>query len=350
MSARSVRTVAICHPQVPFVHGGTELLVTALRDELVARGYEATLVSIPFRWYPRDQIGRSCLVWRMIDLSESNGRKIDLVIGTKFPSYVVKHERKVTWLVHQFRQVYDLFGTEFSEFRSNAQDEAVREMVVRIDGKTLPESRRIFAISHTVQERLRRFNGIECTTLHPPPRGRERFQPGESGDYVLGVGRLERTKRLHLLIEAMRFTDASLHCVLVGRGPEEAALRALASEVGVADRVEFRGDVHFDELVSLYRDCLAVFNAPFQEDYGLVTVEAFLSHKPVVTAPDSGGPLEFVEDEVTGVVVEAQGEKIGERLRQLHADRRRANSLGRAGFERVKHIGWDPVIHELLSA
>jgi glycosyltransferase involved in cell wall biosynthesis len=350
MSPRSVRTVCICYPQIPFFQGGTELLCAALRDELCARGYEATLVSMPFRWYPKDEIGKSCLAWRMLDLSESNGKKIDLVIGTKFPSYVVNHERKVTWLVHQFRQVYDLLGTEFSEFRCCAEDQPIREMIVQIDRKTLLESRRIFTISRNVEQRLRHFLGIEGTTLYPPPRGRDRFRSGEFGSYVLAVGRLEATKRLAPLVEAMRFTDPEMRCVLVGRGQEEATLRSLAERAGVADRVQFRPEVDFDELVRLYSGCLAVYYAPFDEDYGLVAVEAFLSHKPVITAPDSGGPLEFVEDGVTGIVVEPRAAEIGERIRRLHADRRGAEALGHAGFERVKHVDWDPVIDALLSA
>ena len=103
--APPIRTVAVCHPQIPFCDGGAERLAHGLVEALRGRGLAAELVTVPFQWSPRDRIVRSALAWRLLDLSHSNGRPIDLVIATKFPSYAVRHERKLTWLVHQFRQV-----------------------------------------------------------------------------------------------------------------------------------------------------------------------------------------------------------------------------------------------------
>jgi glycosyltransferase involved in cell wall biosynthesis len=92
-----------------------------------------------------------------------------------------------------------------------------------------------------------------------------------------------------------------------------------------------------------------VYFAPFQEDFGYVTLEAFLSKKPVVTAPDSGGPTEFVEDGETGCVVELDAEKLAERLRELDANRERSAAMGEAGFERIRDIHWDHVIDKLVA-
>jgi glycosyltransferase involved in cell wall biosynthesis len=345
-----IRTVAICCPQVPLLHGGAELLAEGLCEAMRERGYEAVTVYVPFRWYPHPVLLNHCLAWRLLDLSESNGRPIDLVVGTKFPSYLVRHERKVTWLVHQFRQVYDLMGTELSEFTRSPEDLAVRETIRRMDDTTLGESRRIFAISQNVANRLSVFNGLEATPLYPPPRGHEQFHSGEFGNYVLSVGRLDAQKRLDRLVAALPFTDPALRCVIVGTGAAEASLRAQAEQAGVSDRVTILDSVPFEEMVRLYSECLAVYFAPFQEDYGFVTVEGFLSHKPVVTTPDSGGPLEFVEDGVTGLVVDPQPEKLGDCLDQLHRDRERTRALGEAGYERVKGIGWDTVIDALVNA
>ena len=60
---------------MPFVHGGAELHVRELRRELTARGYLAELVSVPFKWYPKDEILPHAAAWRLLDLSESNGRR-----------------------------------------------------------------------------------------------------------------------------------------------------------------------------------------------------------------------------------------------------------------------------------
>jgi len=343
------RTVAVCHPQVPFFRGGAELAVESLCRELERRGFRVCPVSVPFRWYPKDALLDQCLLWRLLDLTESNGLGIDTVIAMKFPSYMVRHPNKVTWLFHQFRQVYDLFGTELSEFTSSPDDLGLREMLRRMDCRALSESQRLFTISKNVAKRLADFNDIDGTPLyHPPPR-HEEFRPGATGDYVLSVGRLDRAKRIDALIRAVSHTDSTLRFVVAGQGPEDESLPALAQELGVADRVEFRGAVPFAELVELYADALAVYFAPLLEDYGYIALEAFLSGKPVVTAPDAGGPLEFVTDGETGVVVELEPEKLGEQLRRLDAQRERAAEMGRAGRERVLPIHWDPVIDALVG-
>jgi glycosyltransferase involved in cell wall biosynthesis len=347
--ARPIRSVAVCHPQIPFSDGGAERLSAGLVAALRGRGLAAELVTVPFQWTPRDRILRSALAWRLLDLAQSNGRPIDLVIATKFPSYAVRHERKLVWLVHQFRQVYDLLGTPFSDFGDGPADRAIREAVRSVDARALGEARARFAISRRVAERLRRYNGLDAEALPPPPFGRERFAPGEQGDYVLSVGRLEPLKRVGPLIEALPHAEG-LRAVIVGVGPEEPALRARAAALGVADRVMFCGAAPFDEVVKLYADALAVYFAPYDEDYGFVTVEAFLSGKPVVTAPDAGGPLEWVEDQVTGLVCELAPEPLGAALAALARDRKWARDLGEAGRERVRDVTWDAVLDRLLGA
>jgi len=113
-------SVLVCEAQVPFVHGGAELHVRGLVGELTRRGYRVERVSVPFKWYPKEELLAQAAAWRMIDLSESNGERIDAVIATKFPTYFVRHPHKVTWLFHQYRAIYDLCGTRFSEFDHTA--------------------------------------------------------------------------------------------------------------------------------------------------------------------------------------------------------------------------------------
>ena len=114
----AIQTVLVCETQVPFVTGGAESLVRSLVDQLRARGYLTDLVSLPFKWYPKEEILAHAAAWRLLDLSESNGRPVDLLIGTKFPSYFARHPRKVAWLIHQHRAAYELCGTEYSDFRA----------------------------------------------------------------------------------------------------------------------------------------------------------------------------------------------------------------------------------------
>ena len=115
MSA-SVRRILVCEAQVPFIRGGAESLVRELVGQLRIRGYETDIVSVPFKWYPAEELLAHAAAWRLLDLSESTGRPVDLVIATKFPTYFARHPNKVTWLVHQYRAAYELAGTVYSEF------------------------------------------------------------------------------------------------------------------------------------------------------------------------------------------------------------------------------------------
>ena len=96
-------------------------------------------------------------------------------------------------------------------------------------------------------------------------------------------------------------------------------------------------------------NALAVIYVPFDEDYGYVTLEAFLSAKPVVTATDSGGTLEFVVDDRNGVVCAPEPEAVGAAVTRLANDRARTARLGRAGLELARTVTWDGVVEKLLG-
>ena len=91
--------IAVCRPQVPFVRGGAEVMADGLVDALRERGHEAETVAIPFKWYPGTRVLDQAFLWRLVDLTETDGSPIDLVIGTKFPSYCVRHPNKVVWQI-----------------------------------------------------------------------------------------------------------------------------------------------------------------------------------------------------------------------------------------------------------
>ena len=80
-----------------------------------------------------------------------------------------------------------------------------------------------------------------------------------------------------------------------------------------------------------------------------MTLEAFLARKPVITTTDAGGPLEFVEDGVTGFVCDPTPESLGAAIARLAADPRSAQSLGDAGYERARAITWDGVVDKLMA-
>jgi len=345
----SIRTVVVCEAQVPFVHGGAEVHVRELTRELVARGYRTELVSVPFKWYPKDEILPHAAAWRLIDLSESNGQPIDLVIASKFPTYFVRHPNKVAWLIHQYRAAYELCGTPYSDFGHTEQDVGLRDTIVRLDTQMLAECRRLFANARNTADRVAKFNGLKAEPLYHPPRLAPRLQAGRYGDYVLSVGRIESVKRVDLIVAAMPAVERSIRLIVAGDGTQRENVERRAAELGVTDRIAFLGTVDDDALVDLYRDALAVVYPPYDEDFGYVTLEAFLARKPVVTATDSGGPNEFVADGVNGFVCAPEPDAIAAAINRLAADRQRARSLGDAGYDRARTITWDGVIEKLTG-
>ena len=345
-----MKKILVCEAQVPFVHGGAEVHVRELVRELSARGYLAELVSVPFKWYPKEEILPHAAAWRLLDLSESNGRPVDLVIASKFPTYFVRHPNKVAWLIHQYRAAYELCGTPYSDFGHNERDVGLRDTLIRLDTEMLGECRAIYANARNTAARLAKYNGLTATALYHPPRLARRLVPGPYGDYVLSVGRIESVKRVDLVIRALALTDPMLRLLVAGDGTQRENAEREALAAGVADRVTFLGSVQDEALIDLYAGALAVVYPPYDEDFGYVTLEAFLARKPVVTCTDSGGPNEFVVDGVNGYVCEPTAEALAGAMRRLTADPGRAAALGDAGFQVARQITWDGVIETLVGS
>jgi glycosyltransferase involved in cell wall biosynthesis len=339
--------ILVCSPQVPFARGGAEILAERLMQELAARGHEAELVTMPFKWYPRENVLTHALLWRLADLTEVEGRPVDLVIGTKFPSYVVKHPNKVVWLVHQFRQAYELDRTDLGQFSESAEDRALRRAVHRLDGVALGEARKLAAISQNVADRLHRNTGLEAQVLLPPPQ-RLDFRCDDYGDFVLSVNRLDRAKRIDLLLEAAA-ADGAMRCVIAGDGPDRERLQSIARSRGLDGRAQFAGRVGEAELADLYARCRGVYYAPVDEDYGMVPYEAFLASKPVVTTSDAGGPLDVVHDRQTGLVIEPRADELARACRFLLDHDAEARAWGEAGRALAVQVTWDKVVDGLLG-
>jgi glycosyltransferase involved in cell wall biosynthesis len=330
--------IAVLRPQVPFARGGAEIFTDELVRQLSARGHEAEIVSVPFKWYPGQRVLTQAFLWRLLDLTEADGAPIDIVVATKFPSYCVRHPNKVVWLLHQFRQAYELDRTELGQFSESAQDRALRRCVQRLDETGLGEARKLFATSGNVASRLRRSTGLEAEVLpHPPQELAYRTDGYEP--FVLSVNRLDRAKRIDLLIEAA--ARQGVDVVIVGDGPDRGRLESLAN-----GRARFTGRISEQELADLYARCRAVYYAPFDEDFGMVPFEAFLAEKPVVTTTDAGGPLDVVHERATGRVVEPTVDAIAGAL-AIGEDE--ARTWGKAGKAIAERVTWDSAIDRLLA-
>ena len=336
--------IAVCAPQVPFARGGAEIMADTLVEELRRRGHEAALVTVPFKWYPAERVLTHAFLWRLVELDEVDGRAVDAVIATKFPAYCVRHPNKIAWVLHQFRQAYEYDRTDLGQFSESPEDRALRRKVQELDRVALGEARRLFATSRNVAGRIERSTGLHAEVLPHPPQDLP-YRCDAYGDFILSVNRLDRAKRIDLLVEAAA-ERPELNVVVAGDGPDRQRLEGIARERGLDGRIRFTGRISDDELTGLYASCRAVFYAPIDEDFGMVPYEAFLSEKPVVTTTDAGGPLEVVSDRRTGRVVAPEAAALAEACAIAEDD---ARTWGRAGKAIAERVTWDACIAALLT-
>lgn len=342
--------VVVLNNSVPFVHGGAEELFDHLVRNLQAAGVDAEGFRIPFSWNPAERLIDEMLIARRIRLDH-----IDRVIALKFPVYLVPWHDKTLWLLHQYRQAYDLLDAGQSNIPADARGAEIVDAIRAADNLAFSESRQIFTNAPITGRRLLHYNGFNSTVLRPPLNDPELFTGGEGDGYILATGRVNGAKRQHLLVRALKFAPG-VRLVVAGPPDSEAdavQLRELAAREGVQHRVTL--DLRFlprDELAQLVNRSLAVAYLPFDEDsLGYCTMEAFQAAKPVITTTDSGGVLDIVRDDETGLVVEPEVETLASAMLALTENPRHAARLGLAGRAAMDHeqLNWPSTIEKLLS-
>jgi glycosyltransferase involved in cell wall biosynthesis len=339
--------IVICASQVPFVRGGAEVLVDGLAKAIRETGHRVEIVALPFKWYPRATLEQQALLWRTLELDQLAGFDVDMVICTKFPTWAVRHPRKIIWLVHQHRQAYDWYGTPLSDFGVNEEDKQARRVVLETDNVGIGEAQKIYTISQNVANRLLKYNGLRGTSLYPPTE-HDHFHCAEYGDFIFTVSRLDSAKRLDFLLEAMKKSKTAVKTIIAGSGQESQRLQEKAKQLGLENKVSLVGRISEAEKIEYYAKALAVYYAPIDEDYGYVTVEAMRSSKAVLTSPDSGGVLEFVRDGENGFICHSPAD-YAQKIDQLYNDKMLARSLGENGLETAKIVpDWAQVVEKLL--
>jgi glycosyltransferase involved in cell wall biosynthesis len=338
--------IAVATTVVPFAKGGGRRLSGDLTRALSRRGHEVDEILFPF-WPDPEEMVEQMLALRLLDLTH----EAELLICLRTPSYLLRHPNKVVWFLHHHRPAYDLRETH-ADPRS-PHSEAIRESIYESDRLGLGEAQRVYAVSRVVANRLREYNDLSCDVLYPGFEDADGYRCDGYGDFVFFPSRIAPLKRQALALEAMAHAGSDVRLVIAGEPdlPEHLdPLRELVSSLSLEDRVELAGEwIGEDRKRELYAGCLAVLYPPLGEDYGYVTTEAFAASKAVITCSDSGGPLEFVQDGVNGLVVEPEPKALASALDQLAEDRRRAQTLGQAAKRTLSEqdLRWDPVVEAL---
>ncbi|OFW47938.1 MAG: hypothetical protein A3J29_07720 [Acidobacteria bacterium RIFCSPLOWO2_12_FULL_67_14b] len=342
-------TIAVVTSSPPFAEGGHLVMARELVRALQEEGHHAGLVVTPQNRFGRQASAYLAAWCTDVGLAHEE-RPVDQVISLRFPGYAVRHPNHVLWLNHRMREYYDLWDQFRSHltWKQQIKERTRRAILHRADSYLLSKMKRRFVISGTVQTRLRRFGGIQSDVLYPPPPRRD-YRHDTYGDYLFGVSRLSPLKRFDLVLRALAEPmAASIKCVIAGEGAEADALMRLRSDLELGHRVQFVGRLTEAALIDHLARCRAVIFPPFSEDYGFVTVEAFMCGKPVITCHDSGGPAELVRDGDSGFVTPPTAEALAVAMRRVMDDRNLAMRMGQAGNLDARKMTWAGAVQKLL--
>ncbi|EAQ77495.1 glycosyltransferase family 4 protein [Blastopirellula marina] len=341
--------VLIVNNMVPFVWGGAEELGVHLHENLIKAGHEAEILRIPFQWEPQHRILSQMLLVRALELDN-----VDKVIAFKFPAYLIRHPRKTLWLLHQYRQAYDLYDAGQTNLVGE-DGKRIQHVIKEADREAFSESHAIYINSDVTQQRLAHYNGFDSQVLRPPVNGPEMFLGGKCGEYVFAGGRVNDMKRQFLLIQAMAKTNANVRLIIGGPPdyPKDGErLHRLVSELGLADRVKL--DLRFlprEEYANYIRNARAVAYLPFDEDsLGYVAMEAATAGKALLTTTDSGGILGLVKHMETGWVASPDPESLAVSMNAAFESEQRAIDYGHNAQRLWDSFGvnWENTIQVLL--
>jgi glycosyltransferase involved in cell wall biosynthesis len=340
--------ILVATSDVPLVEGGHRVIARALVVALRNAGHDAEILTTP-----QNRFGRQFAAYmatRLTDVEKTgSGEKIDCLISIRFPSYALKHSNHVSWLNHRMREYYDLWPEWTSRLSATGRiKESIRRALIhKADSYFLKRNvKKVFAQSKNIQQALLKWGNIPSEVLYPPPPHLQYTTDGY-GDFILSPARLTPLKRIPLLLEALALTSGG-KAIIVGEGADRERIERLIKNHSLYERVKLVGHVSETELLDLYARCRAVYYAPVNEDFGLVTAEAFRCRKPVLTAVDSGGPTELVHHGENGFILSPEPKVVAEKITFLTEDAAAAERMGKAGYDSYSTITWPDTVKRLL--
>ncbi len=340
--------IALVNCVMPFIRGGAEIAVDNLEFELIKKDHYVDKFSIPLSNDIYKQI-ELISVLQMLRFDE-----YDIVIAFKFPAYCVYHKNKVLWIFHQFRQVYELYDKEYG-LKDNNKNRAIKKIIENCDNKFINQSKKIFALSESAK-RLKLYNNINAEMMYVPINEHETYCFKETGNYLFCPSRINRIKRQHLAIEALKYTKTDVKIIIAGvieNDDYRIEIEKTIKKYNLSKKVTiYNRWISNQEKKDMLSKSLAVFYFPYQEDNnGLVTMESFYSSKPVITLTDTGGVCDFVTHNETGLVLEPDLKEIAKAMDFLFNNKNIALEMGKKALDYIidQNITWEETINRLLK-
>ncbi|MBN1932753.1 MAG: glycosyltransferase family 4 protein [Desulfobacterales bacterium] len=389
--------VAIAAPSpVDFLIGGAEKLFMGMLSNLNQLStHDIELIKIPCKDQDFWALMEGYKKFSKLDLDH-----FDMVITTKYPAWMIKHHNHIIYTQHTCRGVYDLYRlskksadwkkTIEKDSRLNILDkifdmkdrliledlfgelEHLRAIEKSLSKRTfefpgsltrkiihfldsiafLPDSpshpygiKSYCAISKNVAQRKQYFpKGVNVKIIHHPSNLEN--LSSKSHDFIFTASRLESLKRIDILIKAFKEVKSSIRFLIAGTGSQQSQLKELAKK---DDRIEFLGFITDKELIDYYSKALFVPFIPFDEDYGLITIEAMKSKKAVLTTSDSGGVNEFVKNNFNGIIADPDKDSLCRAMQYLVDHKEETIKMGENAYQAVSHINWDNMAVSLLG-
>jgi len=377
--------IAIVAPSpVPFTVGGAEKLWWGLQNHInQSTHHQCELIKVPTSENSFWKLINSYYQFHKLDLSS-----FDMVISGKYPAWMVQHPNHHIYMLHCLRGLYDTYpflnkaeqlntdhpktNKVLSLIDKNSPDletffnlvlnlnndkninnnlfdfpgPFIRKIVHFLDRKAMENIKSFSAISRTVTKRKEYFPANSSVKVIYPPSNLKQFT-SNSYDYFFTASRLDNAKRVKTIIEAYLKSNTPIPLKIAGIGPMEEELRHLAVN---DSRIEFLGFVSDNDLESYYANAYAVIFIPYEEDYGLITIEAMMCEKSVITFTDAGGVTEFVEEGKTGFISEPSVENLKNCIERAAADKDLIVKMGKYGRTKVNNITWKNTVNSLLKS
>lgn len=345
--------IAIVNNWSPFTYGGAEFLADKLKNKLIEYGHQTELYKIPFKWTPSQAIIDHALAAQLIDF-----RVFDKIITFKYPAYLINHPNKTIWLLHQFRQAYDLWGTQYQSLPNSPEGRSVRQIIINSDNNAFNKAKKIFTISKIVSQRLKKFNDIPSEVLlYPPIIENNEFYFKEYGDFLFYPSRFSGGKRQMLAIESMVYTKSNVSLLIVGKPDEYIYLKqmtGLIKKLDLQKRVKIiHNFISQQSKLDLLSKCLGCVYIPYKEDScGYVTMESYQAKKPVISCTDSGDTDLLVKNRITGFLTKPTPQSIAKAMDELYTNKKLSKKLGEKGYHQLNslHLSWENIIKKLISS
>ncbi len=377
-----MKIAVVASSPIPYGAGGAEKLWWGLVDNINRyTNHQCELIKIPIVENTFDSLLAAYEHFSKVDLSH-----FDMVITGKYPAWMIDHPNHHIYLLHCLRGLYDTYPASFSttvvcenleinEFIAKLDGQLlnveavfselkrfeklgllteelkqfpgpfIRKVIHYLDEVALSKTRRISAISQTVADRSEYFPNFSHVDVVYPPSTMSGFH-NEASQYFFTASRLDGPKRIAMIVKAYMKTDVKIPLIVAGMGPLLDELKELAKD---DTRITFVGYVSDLELIELYAKALAIIFVPEDEDYGLITVEAMKSAKPVITVSDSGGVTEFVRHQETGLMSEPNEQSLADNITWMAEHPEHAAAMGENAKQFVEDINWPSAVSNLIE-